>query len=78
MFRIYDKIKQISQKQISTLIMLKWQMNGFDPEIHKSVFRFESEIHRPIFRKFIKDTVKNEVDFLFSNLGFFGVILWVF
>ncbi|OCR98999.1 hypothetical protein A9K75_08955 [Campylobacter fetus subsp. testudinum] len=77
MFRIYDKIKQISQKQISTLIMLKWQMNGFNPEIHKSVFRFESEVHRPIFRKFIKDMVfpnldyTDEIDFLFKNLGFF-------
>lgn len=87
MFRIYDKLKQISQKQISTLIMLKWQMNGFNPEVHKSVFRFESEIHRPIFRKFIKDIVfpndnyKNEVEFLFANLGFFwryslGFVKW--
>ncbi|ANE35656.1 hypothetical protein CIG11343_0595 [Campylobacter iguaniorum] len=77
MFRIYDKIKQISQKQISTLIMLKWQMNGFNSQIDKSVFRFESEIHRPIFKKFISNLdfpnndYKSEVDFLFSNLGFF-------
>lgn len=87
MFRIYDKVKQISQKQISTLIMLKWEMNGFNPDIHKSVFRFESEIHRPIFRKFIKDIVfpddnyKNEVEFLFANFGFFwryglGFVKW--
>lgn len=78
MFRIYNKIKQISKKQISTLIILKWRQAGFDPELHKNVFRFESEIHRPIFRKFLKNIVfdvkneyKDEVDFLFKNLAFF-------
>ncbi|EAJ5693198.1 hypothetical protein IO424_001759 [Campylobacter fetus] len=87
MFRIYDKIKQISQKQISTLVFLKWKMNGFNPSTHKSVFRFESEIHRPIFRKFVKDMFFpnddyiDEVDFLFKNLGFFwryslGYVKW--
>lgn len=70
MFRIYDKIKEISNKGGSNLIKTLWLKNGFDEENDKFVFRHEVELHRLFLKKFIfTKTHKDEVAFCFNNLS---------
>ena len=71
MFRVYDKIKQIEQKNISTLIFTKWELNGFDFDRDKYVFRHEVEFWRLRIRKLMPIDVKDEVDYLINNVGKF-------
>lgn len=71
MFRVYDKIKQIEQKNISTLIFTKWELNGFDFDRDKYVFRHEVEFGRLRIRKLMPIDVKDEVDYLINNVGKF-------
>ena len=71
MFRVYDKIKQIEQKNISTLIFTKWELNGFNFDRDKYVFRHEAEFGRLRIRKLMSIDVKDEVDYLINNVGRF-------
>ncbi|EMG31067.1 hypothetical protein [Campylobacter showae] len=71
MFRVYDKIKQIEQKNISTLIFTKWELNGFNFDRDKYVFRHEAEFGRLRIRKLMPIDVKDEVDYLINNVGRF-------
>ena len=71
MFRVYDKIKQIEQKNISTLVFTKWELNGFNFDIDKYVFRHEAEFGRLRIRKLMPLDVKDEVDYLINNVGRF-------
>jgi len=71
MFRVYDKIKQIEQKNISTLVFTKWELNGFNFDCDKYVFRHEAEFGRLRIRKLMPIDVKDEVDYLINNVGRF-------
>nr|WP_315059001.1 hypothetical protein [uncultured Campylobacter sp.] len=71
MFRVYDKIKQIEQKNISTLVFTKWELNGFNFDIDKYVFRHEAEFGRLRIRKLMPIDVKDEVEYLINNVGKF-------
>ena len=71
MFRVYDKIKQIEQKNISTLVFTKWELNGFNFDLDKYVFRHEAEFGRLRIRKLMPLDVKNEVEYLINNVGRF-------
>jgi hypothetical protein len=71
MFRVYDKIKQIEQKNISTLVFTKWELNGFNFDCDKYVFRHEAEFGRLRIRKLMPIDVKDEVDYLIDNAGRF-------
>ena len=71
MFRVYDKIKQIEQKNISTLVFTKWELNGFNFDRDKYVFRHEAEFGRLRIRKLMPIDVKDEVDYLINNVGRF-------
>ena len=71
MFRVYDKLKQIEQKNISTLIFTKWELNGFNFDRDKYVFRHEAEFGRLRIRKLMPLDVKDEVEFLINNVGCF-------
>lgn len=73
MFRVYDKIKQIEQKNISTLIFTKWELNGFDFNRDLCVFRHEAEFGRLRIRKLMPLDVKDEVEYLINNVGKFWV-----
>ena len=71
MFRVYDKIKQIEQKNISTLVFTKWELNGFDFNRDLCVFRHEAEFGRLRIRKLMPIDVKDEVEYLINNIGKF-------
>jgi hypothetical protein len=71
MFRVYDKIKQIEQKNISTLVFTKWELNGFNFDRDKYVFRHEAEFGRLRIRKLMPIDVKDEVEYLINNVGRF-------
>ena len=71
MFRVYDKIKQIEQKNISTLVFTKWELNGFNFDLDKYVFRHEAEFGRLRIRKLMPLDVKDEVEYLINNVGRF-------
>ena len=71
MFRVYDKIKQIEQKNISTLVFTKWELNGFNFDRDKYVFRHEAEFGRLRIRKLMPIDVKDEVEYLINNVGKF-------
>ena len=71
MFRVYDKIKQIEQKNISTLVFTKWELNGFVFDRDRYVFRHEAEFGRLRIRKLMPLDVKDEVEYLISNVGRF-------
>lgn len=71
MFRVYDKIKQIEQKNISTLVFTKWELNGFVFDRDRYVFRHEAEFGRLRIRKLMPLDVKDEVDYLINNVGRF-------
>lgn len=71
MFRVYDKIKQIEQKNISTLVFTKWELNGFNFDRDKYVFRHEAEFGRLRIRKLMPLDVKDEVEYLINNVGRF-------
>ena len=73
MFRVYDKIKQIEQKNISTLVFTKWELNGFDFNRDMCVFRHEAEFGRLRIRKLMPLDVKDEVAYLINNVGRFWV-----
>ena len=71
MFRVYDKIKQIEQKNISTLVFTKWEINGFNFDRDRYVFRHEAEFGRLRIRKLMPFDVKDEVEYLINNVGRF-------
>ena len=71
MFRIYDKIKQVASQNISTLIFTKWAINGFDIQRDLYVFRHEAEFGRAAIKKLLPFDTKDEVKFVFDNLGSF-------
>ena len=71
MFRVYDKIKQIEQKNISTLVFTKWELNGFIFDRDRYVFRHEAEFGRLRIRKLMPFDVKDEVEYLINNVGNF-------
>ena len=71
MFRVYDKIKQIEQKNISTLVFTKWELNGFVFDRDRYVFRHEAEFGRLRIRKLMPLDVKDEVEYLIDNVGRF-------
>ncbi len=63
--------KQIEQKNISTLIFTKWELNGFDFNRDMFVFRHEAEFGRLRIRKLMPLDVKDEVEYLINNVGRF-------
>jgi len=71
MFRVYDKIKQIKNQNISELVFTKWELNGFDSNKDMCVFRHEVEFGRARIQKLIPFNTVDEVAYLFSNLGKF-------
>lgn len=71
MFRVYDKIKQIQHQNISNLIFTKWELNGFNFSRDMYVFRHEVEFGRLMIKKLIPLNTRDEVDFVFENLGSF-------
>lgn len=71
MFRVYDKIKQIEQKNISTLVFTKWELNGFNFDRDMCVFRHEAEFGRLRIRKLMPLDVQDEVEYLINNVGRF-------
>lgn len=71
MFRIYDKINEISKKGSSKLILKKWELNGFDYERDRYVFRHECEFTREYLRKLIPFKCSNEIQYVFENLSGF-------
>ena len=71
MFRVYDKIKQIHNQNISNLIFTKWELNGFDISRDICVFRHEVEFGRLAIKRLIPLNTADEVNFVFSNLGSF-------
>ena len=71
MFRVYDKIKQIGAKNISSLIFTRWQLNGFDIERDMFVFRHEAEFGRSAIKSLIPLNCKDELKFITHNLGSF-------
>lgn len=71
MFRVYDKIKQVQSKNISTLIFTKWEINGFNPKIDLFVFRHEAEFGRLAIKRLVPINEENEINYIFSHLGAF-------
>ncbi|WP_211436853.1 hypothetical protein [Campylobacter sp. RM9328] len=71
MFRIYDKIKQIQNKNISTLIYTKWELNGFDFKRDMYVFRHEVEFGRYAIKRLIPQNITDEIDYIFKHLPAF-------
>lgn len=71
MFRVYDKIKQIQNQNISNLIFTKWELNGFNIERDICVFRHEVEFGRLMLKRLIPLNTIDEVSFVFNNLGSF-------
>lgn len=72
MFRVYDKIKQVTEKQISKLIFTKWKICGFDLNRDMFVFRHEVEFGRFYIKKLIPDTYKHdEISYIFNHLSAF-------
>lgn len=70
MFRIYNKVKEITNKNLAPLIFEKWKINGFDFNKKNYVFRHECEFGR----RYIKNLIPkcdDEVEFLFDNLHSF-------
>ena len=53
LFRVYDKIKQIKNQNISELVFTKWDINGFDFNKDLCVFRHEVEFGRTRIQKLI-------------------------
>ena len=71
MFRVYDKIKQIQAKNVSTLIFTKWELNGFDFNRDLCVFRHECEFGRARIIRLMPEGVTDEINFLLDNVGKF-------
>lgn len=71
MFRVYDKVKQVKNQNISELIFTKWELNGFIFDKDLCVFRHEVEFGRARIQRLIPFNTVDEVDYLFSNLGKF-------
>lgn len=71
MFRIYDKIKEVLKKDNSRIIFKKWEINGFDIEKDKFVFRHECEFTREVLKKMIPFNCEDEIKFVFNNLSAF-------
>ena len=71
MFRVYDKIKQIQNKNISGLIFRKWELNGFNLHVDKFVFRHEVEFGRAMIRKLLPPNVADEAEYIFLHLPAF-------
>ena len=72
MFRVYDKVKQVKNQNISELVFTKWELNGFVFDKDLCVFRHEVEFGRARIQKLIPFNTVDEVAYLFSNLGKFG------
>lgn len=73
MFRIYDKIQEITQKQGSILITKRWEKMGVDIKKDK-IFRHECEFTRDFIKKIIPYNCKDEIKYLFDNLGKFWAV----
>lgn len=71
MFRVYDKVKQVKNQNISELVFTKWELNGFIFDKDLCVFRHEAEFGRARIQRLIPFNAVDEVDYLFSNLGKF-------
>ena len=71
MFRVYDKVKQVKNQNISELIFTKWALNGFIFDKDLCVFRHEVEFGRARIQRLIPFNTVDEVAYLFSNLGKF-------
>lgn len=71
MFRVYDKIKEVSQKGIAPLIFYEWKNNGFDIDNDKFVFRHECEFGRAFIKKLIPYKCFDEIGFFFDNVNSF-------
>lgn len=71
MFRVYDKIKQVQSKNISTLIFTKWEINGFNPAVDMFVFRHEAEFGRSAIKRLIPINESDEIAYIFNHLGAF-------
>lgn len=71
MFRVYDKVKQVKNQNISELVFTKWELNGFDSNKDMCVFRHEVEFGRARIQRLIPFNTVDEVAYLFSNLGKF-------
>ena len=71
MFRVYDKVKQVKNQNISELVFTKWELNGFVFDKDLCVFRHEVEFGRARIQKLIPFNTVDEVAYLFSNLGKF-------
>lgn len=81
MFRIYDKIKQISPKKDAPYVFAKWKLNGLELKPDSTVFRHEVELGRGFLKTIIPPAV-DEVDFVFKNLPSLwseglGICQWV-
>jgi len=50
MFRVYDKVKQVKNQNISELIFTKWALNGFIFDKDLCVFRHEVEFGRAEYK----------------------------
>lgn len=70
MFRIYDKAKEISNKNLAPYIFKKWEINGFSFDTKDYVFRHECEFGRAYIKKLIPKC-DDEVEFLFDNISSF-------
>ena len=71
MFRVYDKIKQIQNKNISSLVFTKWELNGFNFDRDLFVFRHEVEFGRYAIKRLIPIGEIDEIRYIFTHLPAF-------
>lgn len=71
MFRVYDKVKEISKKSTANYLFKKWENAGFEFNKGEFVFRHECEFGRGFIKKIIPLNCDDELNFIFENLGAF-------
>lgn len=69
MFRIYDKLKEVSKKPCDALIIKqRWIINGFKEELGAKVWRHEIQLRGTHLKKHIAPNQPNEVLYIFNKL----------